>query len=140
MKISMKSVVQQFKLSGDPSGESGVTIRQVRTDDAIHLGDLFAEQTYTWDDENNPSILRKWNPEKLKRARVYRTMVQVDIEDEDETGESVPVFKTGKNGVSSAMTESAFNIAWGKLPQGLADEIYEYVLIVNPMWDVNSGE
>ncbi len=142
MKVKIKPITKVFPLKGDESGLSTVTIRQVKTDDLVQLGELFSEQTQIWDDAElgKMQLKNKWNPQALKRERAYRTLVAADIEGE-ESGENLFKFKQGKNGPELDMSHNEFIKAWGLLDADLTDEIYEYVKEVNPVFDPNaSGE
>lgn len=142
MKLKIKPITQQFNLEYDVEGQSTVTIRQVKAGDLVRLGDLFAEQTQIWDDEDLGAIQlkRKWNAEELKQERAYCSLVGLDLTVE-ETGEPWFKFKEGRNGPELAMTRAEFIERWGLLDAELANEIYGYVVKVNPVFDPNaSGE
>lgn len=137
MAISLKPITQRFDLTSDPG--STVTFRQARTGDLVHLGNLFAEQTHEWTEEDLGVVRmkRKWNPEELKRERVFVTLSGCDIEDE-ETGQPIFQFKETKSyGDELAMTPKQFYRVWGALPPAITDEIYALCLAVNPQFDPN---
>lgn len=142
MKVKIKPITKQFPLKGDETGLSTVTIRQIKTADLVQLGDLFSEQTQVWDDAElgKMQLKNKWNPQALKQERAYRTLVAADISSE-ETGESLFKFKQTKNGPELDMSRKDFIEAWGSLDAELTDEIYDYVVEVNPVFNPNaSGE
>ena len=135
MKISMKPETQQFKLGFDPSGEATITIRQARTGDVIKLGDLFSNQTRTWDEDAKDMVklTQKWNPDELKRERAFLTVVGLDLE--DNSGKPIFKFKEDKAfGASLDMSRSAFIKVWNILPSELTEEIHTWILQVNPQW------
>ena len=140
MAISLKPVSRQFELQSEPG--SHVSFRQARTGDMVHLGNLFAEQTHEWAEEEVGIVRmkRKWNHEELKRERVFVTLSACDIE-EEETGEPIFKFKDTKFGTALDMTPKRFYEIWGALSVELTDELYRYCLVVNPQFDPNrSGE
>lgn len=142
MKLKIKPIVKQFTLDFDVEAKSTVTIRQIKTGDLVQLGDLFSEQTQVWDDEDfgQVQLKRKWNAEELKQERAYRTLVGLDLTVE-ESGESWFRFKEGKNGPELDMSRAAFIERWGLLDPALANEIYKFVVEVNPVFDPSaSGE
>ena len=142
MKLKIKPIVKQFKLDYDVEGNSTVTIRQIKAGDLVQLGDLFADQTQVWDDDDfgTVKLQRKWNAEELKQERAYRTLVGLDLTVE-ETGEDWFTFKDGRNGPELNMSRAAFIERWGLLDPELANEIYQHVVEMNPVFDPNaSGE
>ncbi len=135
MKISVKQIMKTFHLEYDIEGNTSVSIRQATTADKIVIADLFAEQTQIWEDADVGKIQmkRKWNPEALKQARAFATLVGADLEDDDGN----PIFRFGntKNGPELSMQKVEFNRAWGSLPIELTEEIYKLILKVNTDWD-----
>jgi hypothetical protein len=140
-KISMKPITQTFKLSIDDAGETTVTIRQARTGDVIHIGNLFSKQTRVWDDAEfgTVKLQQDWNYEELKRERAFRVMVGCDLIAE-ESDNPIFRFREGKTGSELAMSQNDFYRAWDALPSEITTEIHQYIQIVNPQWDPNSGE
>ncbi len=140
MKISMKPVTQTFKLSADPEGLTTITIKQATNGDNIRRNQLMESQS--WSDDpitGERKLTIRWNPARRARLESFLTLAGADLEDED-TGKPLFRFKDGKNGPELAMTEQEFNYVWDHLPQAIVDEIYEFVLQVNPQWDPLSGE
>jgi len=138
MKISMKPDTQQFKLGFDPSGEATVTIRQARTGDVIKLGDLFSDQTRTWDDDAGEMVklTQKWNPAELKRERAFLTIVGLDLEDEN--GNPIFNFKEDDTyGASLNMSRLKFIKVWDALPAEYTEEIHNWIVQVNPQWGMD---
>lgn len=138
-RISLVPTSREFKLKfgDDPFA---VSIRQARTGDAVQLGNLFSETTRVWDDADfGPIQLKqKWNQMELQRMRAYLTMVACDLEDEN--GDPLFLFRTGKHGPETSMGRDAFNQVWDSLPQELTDMIHECVIKANPQWGPRSGE
>lgn len=133
MAVAMKPVSRRFELQSDPG--STINVRQVRTGDLVHLGNLFSDQTHEWEEQEvgRVRMTRKWNFEELKRERVYVTLVGCDIVSE-ETNEPIFKFREGKRGPELDMTPAQFYAVWGALPVEITDEIYNYVLVVNPVF------
>jgi hypothetical protein len=136
MKISMKPVVKEFSLSGDPSGDSKVIIRQVTAGDNRKLGELNAEATQIWDPVTKKltGVKQRWNAENVKRERIWTTLVQADLEDEEKPGASLFPSKQGPNGLERAFSREVFNSTYDALPDELWEEIYAFVIDVNPQW------
>lgn len=144
--LSMKPTVKTFRLTRlDPSGETTVTIRQATAGDVKRVGDLFSEQTQIFDDGDGTSIKiqKKFNYAELNRYRAYLTLADCNIQREVETSDGKIVtedwFKfVERNGVRRIQSEGDFYQAWDALPQEVVEEIVDYVLDVNPMWDPNA--
>ena len=136
MKVSMKPVTKEFALSGDSSGDSKVIIKQVTAGDERKLAAMNEDTTQVWDPHSKKltGIKQKWNPENLKRERIWVTMISADIEDEEKPGACLFPSKQGQNGLERAFSREQFNTYYDALPSPLWEEIYGYVVDVNPHW------
>ena len=134
-------LVKTYKLlRSDPSGDTTVTFRQATRGDQDRRQDLTAEATRIWNDAEQGEIQLK---QRISMAEIHRmevnlTMVECNILNEAVDGEDPkPLFrfKTNSKGRSYLdMSESAFAMAWAKLPDDIADEIHEKAVEHNPQW------
>ena len=75
---------------------------------------------------------------------VFLTLVDADLTYQDTDAEGQPVgepkvlflFKRVGGFQTLDMVRDEFLVAWGKLPQVVADEIHRCVLLKNPQWDL----
>jgi hypothetical protein len=135
MPIKLKSPLEkEFPLEksdaelGTTDGASLVTIRQATEGDYILVRDLTSEYKRSWDGKSIVSIQRI-SYDDIRKKQVYLTMSSCNIMDEN--GKD-PLFKFSNKRLSS---ETEFNASWYKLPPVIADEIHEFVLQMNPLWD-----
>lgn len=138
-RLKLKSVVRDFVLDwrsdDDPDAEVEVTIKQASTGENIRINELFSEQTQIWDDAafGQVQLKRKWNPEALKRYRVYLTLCGCNLTDEE--GNDLFRFRNTKRGPELAMGQNEFFEIWDALEPALTAEIHQRVLEMNPQWD-----
>lgn len=140
MQVKRKPVVKDFKLDSDPEGKATVTIRQARTGDTSRRGELFAETTRIWNDEDfgQVQLKQKWNIHEQRLLEAQMTVVCVlGIEDE----EGNPLFRTHDtpDGPRLRMSAQEFEAAWNLLPDDVSLEIHRYILEVNPQWKSNAA-
>ena len=119
----------------DEKGETTVTIRQARQHEQEKHDNLFAETTRVWDSgEERVQIKQRVSSGEVIRTEAFLTMAGCNVPDEDGV---TPLFqfKIDGNGRSRLdMSPHEFEVAWGKLPPELADEIHDKVREVNPQW------
>lgn len=140
LALSMKPIVGTFVLDlADPTGDTTVVVRQVTVGDQIELENLFADQTQVWNGTQDRAvrISRRWNFEELKRHRVWRTLLACNIVTEE--GKDWFEFSI-KAGEPVPGPKNRFFSAWDALPPEVAEEIYTYVLEMNPQWGGAEGE
>lgn len=136
MRLSKKPVEKDFVLESD-FGKYKITIRQARVGDDLKRAELMATSSLVITDQLlAQEIKQTLNPEEVRRYEIYLTLVDCDIEDEDEEGNTKPWFKfIGKRLSSQVDFEAAYNL----LPTSIARAIHEKVREVNPQWN-NVGE
>ncbi|PJF45110.1 MAG: hypothetical protein CUN55_00540 [Phototrophicales bacterium] len=135
-RVSIKPVIKDFQIEL-PEGVANITIRQARTGDVMRRGEFFAESTLIYDDAQvgRAELKQKRNSYEIRAFEVQATLVGADLEDEE--GNPIFRFREGKNGPELNMSDREFLAAWGALPVHITDAIYDCVLEMNPMWDIN---
>jgi hypothetical protein len=119
----------------DPEGDTAVTVRQATQKQHEVLVDLFSEASRVFDqgDGDKLEVKTRISPEEIKRRAVYLTLADCNILNAD--GAPLFRFRATPRGQILDMTELEFDqLGWGLLPPEVADEIYEKVLEVNPLW------
>lgn len=136
-RISLPQI-QQFPLTGiDPSGETIVEIKQATQAAVERRAAATESRTHILGEgENQVKIISKFNYPELQRVEAYLTMTSCNVEAAD--GGHLFKFKQSRSGFPMLdMSEEDFELAWGRLPSEVADEIHNCVLAVNPMWSFN---
>jgi len=128
---------RKFRLEKfDPEGDSYVVIRKAVQRQHAALVNTTAPTTTVYTDEFGirRERITTVGKEEIKRRAVYLTLVDSNLADRD----GAPLFRFTENTAGQQyldMEELEFDsVAWGTLPPECADEIYEYVLAVNPLW------
>jgi hypothetical protein len=134
----------------DPSHDTVVTIKPASVQENAVRDELWAKQkrTYNADMPNAMTIESESTYAQRQATEVYITLVGCNIEYQpldhlgEPKGDPEPLFKFGsKAGVAYLdMSRDQFLVAWGKLPQEVADEIHRCVLLKNPNWDLFRAE
>lgn len=145
MKIKSKAVSQSFHLETDPDGEAVVTVRQAREGETQERNDMLSTVSRVYESRTDNALMKleqSVNRRKLMRKEAYITLGGVTgVVNED--GEEIFKSKDSVDGpsVRGAMSETAFNMVWDRLPTEVATEIVSFVYVVNPTWDPdNVGE
>ncbi len=135
MILSKTPILKTFGLRADEEGKATVTIRQANNGDEMEIAKLGERQRWVGNDNGETRDLEvKFNYEETKRLQVRRVLAgTTDIFAADGVTPAI-TFRDGANGQEVAKADE-FNAVWAKLPSVVADEIYEYVLDVNPQWD-----
>jgi hypothetical protein len=130
----------------DPVGETKVTVKPASVAENTVRDELWAKQkrTYNAETPNAMTVESESTYSQRQATEVFLTMVGCNIkyQDVDAYGEPKgdPVdlfsFETRRGIAWLAMTRDEFLIAWGKLPQIVANEIHRCVLLKNPQWDL----
>lgn len=143
MIIKLKPPIKDYKLKSDPGKKAAIVVRQARTGENIRIGELFSKINRVWNDKELGVVRQEWDFNALEQIRfqAYLTLVGASdlnftVDDEAE-GKQEPLFKfkNGKYGPELDMTQDEFNERWGLLPSEISEEIYEFVLDMNPQWD-----
>lgn len=128
---------ETFDVQGEPTI---ITIRQATQLQNERRFNQFAtikQRFIPGDDE--VEISQRFSPPELMRVEAFLTLTGSNITSDD--GKPLFNFKSDKNGRTVLdMSEKAFELAWGELPNLVAVEIHEKVLEVNPTWRRSSGE
>lgn len=137
MPIKIKSPLEkQYHLEksdkelGNEDGATMVTIRQATQGDFELVNDLNSEFQREYD---GTRIIAKQRIsfDDIRRLQVFLTMIDCNILDENEKD---PLFRFDSK-TKKVQSRAEFERSWYKLPPVIADEIYEYVLEMNPLWD-----
>lgn len=118
-----------------------VTIRQAAQHEHERRQQQFStlERRYSDLSPEEVTLVQNIPMEEIKRLEVYLTLCECNILDDEDK----PLFpsKKDKNGLPQlVMTKHAFDMAWGKLPPDIAEEIHDKVLEVNIVWSGRRGE
>ena|SRR6185369_15977504 len=138
MRLKKKPVESVFELDSS-FGKFSVTIKQVRVGDDIKRAELMATSSLVINDQLfGQEIKQKLNQEELRRYEVYLTLVDCDLEAEDDDGNIIgPWFKFVNHRLVS---QADFETAYNSLPSEIAKLIQEKVREVNFTWKPNSEE
>jgi hypothetical protein len=133
MRLSKKAVEKTFEIELPEYSEPlSVTIRQARVGDDIRRRELVSEASLVIKDNIfGQEIKQKINTGEIRRFDVYLTLVDSNLQDEDEKGGITPWFVFHNRRL---VDQSLFEKAYNALPPDVADAIYEKVLEVNPQW------
>lgn len=138
MRVKMIPTVQTFQLeSVDPyEGEYGkVSVRQATEAETIEESNLFAEKTHRFRESGQYEVASRWNPHELIRHRAYRLLTDCNLADED--GKILFEFVKDNRGIGRYKnSKEDFNKVWGLLDPVIVDEIYSFILQVNPQWQI----
>lgn len=141
MRVKSLPKVETFKLQSDPEGLATVTIRQAREEENIRRQDLFSKVTRVFEESTELGPVRNRIEIEANELRIRRTECYLVIEEItgilDENGNELFRSAGGPSGklVRNAMTIQEFDRAWSMLPEDTIEEIYAYVLTMNPTWD-----
>jgi len=133
MILSKTPITRTFFLKADPEGKASVTIRQANNGDEMDIAKLGERQRWSRNVDGTNDLVVQFNYEETKRLQVKLVLTDT-AEILDDEGKSAFTFRMGKNGNEIANTDQ-FNATWARMDVVVADEIYEYVLDVNPNWD-----
>jgi hypothetical protein len=144
MRVLSLPLIEVFPLKADPEKKAEVTIRQAREGENIERNEMFSRTTRIYDDNvlGEIRLQQEYNQRKLRRKEAWLVIGRVTGVLGDD-GEELFKSAEGIDGpsVREAMSEEAFNRAWGKLPPEAAAEISTYVHKINKTWDPNrTGE
>lgn len=135
MPIKLKSplkkdfhLIKSDEAMGNTDGATMITVRQATQGDFERVDDLTSEYKREFDGKTVKAIQRI-SFDDIRRKQVYLTLCACNILGEDE---QTPLW-TFKNEKPSS--EASFESGWYKLPPVVAQEIYEKVLEMNPLWD-----
>ena len=134
----------------DPEGGTYITVKPATVAEQAMRDELWAKQSRTYHTSAPEAVEVKTESTFSQRRalEVFLTMVDCNLlwQDLDSKGSNIgdaaPLFKLGKkaNGESYlAMDRPNFLEAWGRLPETVAEEIHEKVLLKNPQWDIFRG-
>lgn len=147
MKVKSLPIKQTFDLTSDPEGIAKVTIRQAREDENIARQDMFSKITRVFDGEGVDGSSQKVRVEvesndlRLRRRECYLVLENVEGVFGSDAKE---LFRSANSGngelVRNAMTETEFSMSWNQLDEEAREEIYGYVMEVNPTWDQHSSK
>lgn len=133
--------IKRFELTeADPEGDTFVDIKQATQHAVERRAAATESRTHVLGEGKDAvRVVSKFNYPEVQRYESYLTMVGCNIENVD--GTPLFVFKDTDSGFSKIdMTEGEFEIAWGKLPPGVAEEIHGYVVTQNPMWNFSEDD
>ncbi len=148
--VITRGIPEQYLLTeSDPLSEAFVMVKPATVAEQASRDELWAKQsrTYRTDEENANTVEVKTESTFSQRRalEVFLTLVDCNIKFQDvdaeatPVGDEVPLFNIGRKPSGEpflAMDREAFLVAWGKLPESVAVEIHEKVLIKNPQWDM----
>jgi len=149
--VITRGLPETYKLDrSDPSGETYVVIKPATVAEQAKRDELFSNQvrTYRAGQPDAIEIRGETTPSTRKALEVFLTMVDCNITYQplgangEPSGDAVSLFKFGKTNLNEPrldMDRVSFADAWGRLPQEVADEIYEKVMRKNPQWDPFQG-
>lgn len=121
-------LVESDKALDNTDGATMITIRQATQGDFELVNDLTSTFKREYDGEK-VSAIQRISFDDIRRKQVYLTICACNLQDVDGND----LFKFNKD--ERPTTEEAFRRAWYKLPPVVADEIHEFVLQMNPLWD-----
>lgn len=137
MKQTTKSVEKTRMITSDPDGKLTVTIRQAAFGESRQRAELTAGMRIVETGKDNTLAMEQdVNQNDIKAKSIYLTLSGITgIEDEDgNVVEPIPFRKEGGKNVV-AIGEAAFNRVISNWPDEVIDEIYDFVLEMNPQWD-----
>jgi hypothetical protein len=141
--LSKPLIVEDNLLALDPTGETIVVARQATEAENILRSQMFAKTTRVLSDEEvgDVRIEQDYNARLLRRKEAYLSLCKI----EGIQADGAELFRSGVTAdgqrISSGMSETEFNSAWGKLPPEVANAIMEVVYRANPDWNPKrSGE
>jgi len=131
----------------DPTGETYVVVKPATVAEQALRDELWARQTRTYNVDMPSAVEVKTDSTFAQRQalEVFLTLCECNLlfQETDSEGNSIgepyTLIKSGKreNGMPFLnMSKEEFMLAWGKLEQGVADEIYGRILEKNPLWDM----
>jgi ketosteroid isomerase-like protein len=124
----IKSDTRFKNLTGEPTR---ITLRQATQGDVASRNEILANYTRNFDGDR-VTISQNVAFDDVKKRSVFLVLVDCNIKDLDDT----MLFKF-RNGRPTSISE--FEVSWAKLPPIVADEMYEKVLEMNPIW-TDQGE
>jgi len=135
--IEKDFVLERTDLAYDnEGGPTKITIRQATQAQKERRSLIHSEVTQIVNQRSALSqelrLQQSWSIEELKRIEVQLSLIGSNILDID--GNQLFRFKSTNGHVDLDMTDNQFKIAWGSLPDDVADEIHEKVLEVNLSW------
>ncbi len=148
--VISRGLPEEFELdlpvAVDPDGDTVVTVKPATVSENAMRDELWAKQkrTYNSDSPNAMTIESESTFSQRQATEVFLTLVGCNIEfqdldkDGEPKGDPKQLFKFGSKGniLYMQMSRDQFVVAWGKLPQIVADEIHRCVLLKNPQWDL----
>jgi hypothetical protein len=129
---------ERYGNDGEPTE---VTIRQASQHEHERRQDLFSklERKYSDLSPDEVTVVQNIPMEELKRLETFLTLCDCNLLDEN--GDPLFPSKRDRNGhPRMSLSKTQFDLAWGKLPPDVAEEIHEKVLEVNLIWRGRSGE
>lgn len=143
MKLNTKPIQTRFIVTSDPDGEMWVEIRQATFNDSHQVRELSARTSFL-DTKDGIELKTEVNQADLMFRMIFLTLVGIggiyDAEDEHVEIEFLK-FREQNGRISVAHSEQEFRRIFGQLPDEIVEEIYQFVLDMNPQWDNrrNSG-
>lgn len=146
--VLSKGLPELFTLmESDESGETFVTVKPATVAENAQRDELWAKQSRTYFTERADAVEVKTESTFSQRRalEVYLTIVDCNIDWQDVDSEGAPrgeaerLFEFSKTQLGDSylsMTREDFGRAWGRLPESVAREIHEKVLVKNPQWDM----
>ena len=133
--VASAPIIKSFTLErtdkeyGVEDGPTTIMVRQATMREKAIRDYLYDKDVKrTFEEDGAVSIMQDVSNNTVVRKEVFLTLAGCNITKADKT----PLFKFVGD---RAMDENEFNEAWGALLPLVADEIFEKVLEVNPMWD-----
>lgn len=150
MAVITRALPEEYKLNlpeeYDPGGTTMITVKPSTVAENAIRDELWAKQkrTYNADMPNAMTIESESTLSQRMALEVFLTLVDADLKYQDTDAEGQPVgeekplflFKRIGGFQTLDMVRDVFLVAWGKLPQVVADEIHRCVLLKNPQWDL----
>jgi hypothetical protein len=136
MRISSKPIMETFALKTDPEGIAKVTIAQATFGSSRRIAETTSKQIHRWNDQavGVMEMERNFNFRDEQALKIFETLTGTEGMVDDDTNQ--PWFNfTPVDGVMRPADRDQFNIQLNKLPDLTIDEIYGYVLKMNPQWD-----
>jgi hypothetical protein len=135
--IEKDFVLERTDLAYDnEGGPTKITIRQATQAQKERRSLIHSEVTQIVNQRSALSqelrLQQSWSIEELKRIEVQLSLIGSNILDID--GNQLFRFKSNNGHTELDMTDNQFKVAWGSLPDDVADEIHEKVLEVNLSW------
>ncbi len=146
--VITRGMPESFALErSDPESQTFVSIKPATVAEQALRDELWAKQSrkYYTDDENAVEVRTESTFSQRRALEVFLSLVDCNISYQEidgagnQTGDEVPMFNFGKRPSGEQymnMSRDEFLSQWGKLPEAVAEEIHEKVLLKNPQWSM----